>query len=362
MARAVLPLVTAGLLVCHQGVATAQTLDRVTADSVVAVDVFGGESVSSRPQVIIDASAGLRLGENWQLLVRPWIRQPRPQVPGGPVPDMAVQLYQAGARYERPGRLATRVDLGQIVSPIGLGMLDWRPNLNPTIAPHIAYVAPMPVFDRSVPRQMPIAQNYPLGTSVTVSTLRWDARGALVNVAPTRGWAVGADSNPEQTPVVEGGAGLTPIIGLRIGASFAHGKYATHGEAPRSADGRMMTLIGGEAEYAFGYTRLSGEVVRTAFETAAGRALAYEYFVQGVQTLTPRLSAAARHEGVSAPPLVGGSVPGSRTRMRTFEATAAWRLAPELTLRGSYYTRRPYTAAGWDHQIGISLVWTQRWR
>jgi hypothetical protein len=187
-----------------------------------------------------------------------------------------------------------------------------------------------------------------------VSTLRWDARGALVNAAPTRGWALGADNNPDQTPVVEAGVGVTPAIGMRFGLSFARGKYATRNEVPDSGDGLMMTMVGGEAEYAFRYTRLSGELVRTAFETLTGRVRAYEYFVQGIQTLTPRWYAAARHEGVTAS--------ATRRPMRTFEATAGWRWTPELTLRASYHARRSYTASAWDNQAAVSLVWSRRWR
>lgn len=329
----------------------AQTVERFTADTVIAIDTFDGENVSSQPQVIIDASTGFRVGENWQLFVRPWLRQPRPTIPGGPAPDLSVQLYQAGARYERRGAVATRVELGQIVSPVGLGMLDWRPNLNPTIAPHIAYLVPMPAFDAGVPRQLPIAQNYPLGAAVTVSTPRWDARAALVNASPTRAWAIGAEGNPDSTAVIAGGAGVTPVMGLRIGASFAHGKYASRAEVPQSEHGLAMTLVGGEAEYAFRYTRLSGEIVRTTFQTVGGSTAAYEYFVQGLQTLTPRWFAAARHEGVSA-----------RRRLRTFEGTAGWRWTPELTVRGSYYARRSYTASHWDNQVAVSLVWSRRWR
>jgi hypothetical protein len=162
--------------------------------------------------------------------------------------------------------------------------------------------------------------------------------------------------------VIEAGAGITPTIGLRVGGSFAHGKYATHDEAPRSTDGLMMTLLGGEAEYAFRYTKLSAELVRTVFDTPADAAIAYEYFLQAAQTVTPRWSVAARNEGVSSPPLNSGSVRGVRRRMRTFEATAAWRWTPELTVRSSYYTRRSYFATTWDRQVAVSLVWARRWR
>src|SRR5262245_38320445 len=181
-------------------------------------------------------------------------------------------------------------------------MLDWRPNLNPTIVPHLSYVVAMPAFDTTVPRQTPIAQNYPLGTQLTLSTQRWDARAAVINAAPTHGWAIGAANNPRQTPIVAGGAGITPVVGMRLGVSLARGQYATREETRARTEGRMMTLVGGEAEYAFRYTKLAGELIRTRFDTATGHADAYEYFFQGVQTLTPRLFAAARHEATSTPP------------------------------------------------------------
>ena len=101
--------------------ARAQTLDRFTADSVVALDLFGGENVSNRPQMVIDASVEVRLGGNWQASFRPWFRKARPTTPTGDQPPWDAQLYQAGVRYERPGPLAVRLDAGQIVSPIGMG-------------------------------------------------------------------------------------------------------------------------------------------------------------------------------------------------------------------------------------------------
>jgi hypothetical protein len=356
---------TFGTIMIGVGTAAAQpaehSVDRFTADSVIAVDVFGGQNVSSQPQIVIDASSAVRVSDHWQLLFRPWIRQARPSSPTAATPDMDFQIYQAGARYERPGRISTRIDLGEIVSPVGLGMMDWRPNLNPTIIPHLSYVVPMPVFDATVPRQVPVSQAYPLGGLVTVSSLKWDARAALVNAAPTRSWALGAANNPQSTPVVEAGAGVTPIIGLRLGVSMAHGKYATAGEAPRTPDGRMMTLVGGEGEFSFGYTKVSGEIVRTAFETSVGTSVAYEYFLQGMQTLTPRLFAAGRYESSSAPPLDTAIVSGVRTHMNMVETTAGFRVTRDVTIRTSFYARHSYTAASWDEQVGVSMVWARRW-
>ena len=285
----------------------------------------------------------MRLGDHWQLYVRPWFRLPRPNTPTAAVPPWDKELYQAGLRYERPGPLATRVDVGQILSPIGLGILDSRASLNPTIVPHLEYLVPMPLFDPTGPRVSAVSATYPLGAQITLSTLHWDARAAVVNSAPVRAYVIGAVTNPRQTPVFVTGGGITPITGLRVGASFAHGTYATPEEITMPVSrGRAMTMAGGEGEWAFGYTKIRGEILRTAFETSADTAVAYEWFVQGTQTLTPRWFVAARREGTSAPPLVNGIVAGTRTDLEVFEATAGFRVTRDVTLRSSYYARRFY--------------------
>jgi hypothetical protein len=218
----------------------------------------------------------------------------------------------------------------------------------------------MPAFDPAVPRVVPVSSTYPLGAQLTLSTTRWDARGAIVNSAPTRAWDIGNGNSPRATPVVEAGAGFTPRIGLRLGASFPRGEYATGDElTPRALNGRMMTLLGGEAEYEVRFTRIAGEFVSTRFETSARDAVAYEWFVQGIQTLTPRWFVAARREGASAPPLVT-STTASRVSFAALEATLGYRLSHDFTLRGSYYGRSRYNQPR-DDQAGVSLVWEHRW-
>jgi hypothetical protein len=341
---------------------SAQSLARYSLESVAAIDVFGGENASNRPQVVVDVSMAVRIGDRWQAYVRPWFRQPRPSPPTAPVPEWDKEIYQAGLRYERHSTLSTRIDLGYILSPIGLGIFDIRPGLNPTIVTHISYVSPMPVFDPTGPRASAIAGTYPLGAQVSVSTGLWDARAAVVNSAPTRAYVIGSDTNPRQTPVLVAGAGVTPTIGLRVGGSLAHGVYATPEEirVPVSR-GRRMTMGSVEGEWAFGGTKVSGELLRTAFETRADQAIATEWFVQGMHTLSPRWFVAARREGTSAPPLINGIVIGRRTTLSVFEATAGFRISPDLTLRSSYYTRKSYGAPTWANQVGVSLVWARRW-
>jgi hypothetical protein len=333
--------------------ASAQTIDRFSFSSTVAVDHFSGGA--ERPNIIIDLSAAVRLGEGWQFYVRPWLRQPR-------IDDWDKRIYQAAVRYERSGRVAARVDVGYIASPIGLGMLDASPGINPTIMLHVPYFTPLPVFDPPAPRVQAIASTYPLGAQLTASSDRWDARVAVVNSAPTRIHTIGGPPR-RSTPVIVAGAGVTPTVGLRFGIALARGAYATRtevqGPSPRDRD---LTMVAIESEYAFGYTRLTGELVRDAFIGPSGTGVAYAWFVQGHHTLSPRWFAAFRQNGVSAPPLQTGIVVGTRTVLRALEATLGFRVTPEVTVRGSYFTLKPFLSRNLDHQVGASVVWARRWR
>jgi hypothetical protein len=334
--------------------AEAQELSRVGVDSVVAIDQFVGQNASDRPNIVVDISTVVRLGAGWRAFVRPWFRQPRS-------PEWDREVYQAFIQYERLGALSTRVDLGYLASPIGLGIMDSRPGVNPLIGGHSAYFTSLPPFEPSAPRVSAIASTYPLGAQVTTSTARWDVRGALVASAPTRGYVINRGSPPQTAPTVEGGIGFTPRTGTRIGASIAHGEYATAEEVPRAGEGRSMTMAGLEGELAVGYTKLAGEVMRTQFETFQGPAVAYSWFVQGMQTLAPRWLVAGRHESVSAPPAISGPVAGRRSRLYGTEATLGYRLNRDLLLRTSLALRKTFTRSDWDQQVGMSLVWSKRW-
>jgi len=143
---------------------------------------------------------------------------------------------------------------------------------------------------------------------------------------------------------------------------IATGEYAKGSElTPRSDKGRGFTLVSTEAEYAFGYTKLAGEVTRDVLETAIGSETAYGWFLQGSQTLSPRWFVAARQEGTNTPPLRTRVSVGPRRSFHITEATVGFRLSTEITLRGSFVARKSYTRTAWDQQVGTSLVWTRRW-
>jgi hypothetical protein len=271
-------------------------------------------------------------------------------------------MYQAALQYSHPGRVATRIDLGYLTSPIGLGMLDMRPGVNPTIGPHFSYFTPMPAFEAGAPRVPAIAGTYPLGGEFTASTAMWDARAAVINSMPVRTYVINNTTpNPRATPAIVAGGGITPKVGLRLGVSLAQGDYATKDEmtVPNSSE-RRLTMAGVEAEYSFAYTRIAGELTRDRFEKASGGDTAYAWFVQGIQTLSPRWFVAARQEGVRAPVAATGALAGTRPVMKYSEVTIGYRLSTDFTLRGSLVGRKSFTRSAWDQQAAVSLVWARR--
>ncbi len=365
MRKAVLTIAAAAL-VAAAPVHAQSGYERFGLDTTAAIDVFGGDNVSNRPQIIFDVTGTVRLADGWQVYIRPWFRLPRPTVTNGvegPAPSWDAQLYQASLRYEHSGPISTRVDVGYMPSPIGLGVFDVNPRQNPTIASHTAYFTPMLPFDTGSARFPAIASTYPLAGVVTVSTNHWDARAAMVNSSPVRISIAGVTANPDATPVFEAGAGVTPVIGLRLGGVFAHGVYLTSEEiAPTLPQGdRAMTLAGFEGEYSVRYTKLSGEAIHDTFETPTGRVGATEWFIQGTQTITPRWAVAGRHEGTSAPVVGLGTLFDAQPNLYANELTAVFRINRDVLLKASVYVRKPYGRLDWDHQAAVQAVFQRRW-
>jgi len=344
-------------LMLWAGLAGAQPAERVAVDSAVSISQWAGDNAATSPDIVIDFTAAFRIGHGWQAYLRPWFRQP------STTPHTwDTTIYTAALQYQRSGRVSTRVDLGYIVSPIGIGMLDMRPDVNPTIMTHMAYVVPMPTFDAGVPASLPIASSYPLGGQATLSARRWDARAAVLTTPPNRRYVLYASApNPVPRPTIVVGGGVTPRTGLRFGVGYATGQYATADEVVAPAfTARSLHMLSAETEFAFGYTKISGEVTHDTLEIANGTTTATEWFVQGLQTLTPRWFTAARHERADAP--ASRFTAGERSSLRMSEFTVGYRLTNEFTGRASLASKKTYYSLDADRQIGFSLVWARRWR
>lgn len=184
----------------------------------------------------------------------------------------------------------------------------------------------------------------------------------MVNSAPNRRYAFNSRTpNPDSTPVLIVGVGVTPRVGLRVGGSFVAGRYATESEVKDPLVDRSLRMWNLEGEYAFGYTKLSAEFTQSRFAYGTARATASSYYLQGVQTLTPRVFTAVRLERIGTPPRQGSAPSAPRRTYQNVEAALGYRLTPELTMKGSFVAVRGYTGAVADRRAGLQLVWSRRW-
>jgi hypothetical protein len=314
------------------------------------------------PFLAFDAAATIRLGRGFDTVVRPYARR-------RPDGDWDAQFYQFQIRYQTATKIPLRVDAGIITSPIGLATLELRPDLNPTVAYPFYYFGSLPALDIFSDRLQLLSGGYPLGAVVSASGDRWDARVGTTDGTPARYRKIFQnDAVPSMLQFVAGG-GVSPIAGLRFGAGFSNGPFRRaqdyfddpdyYGGDPTIFRDATATVFNVEGEYAFHYTKLSGEWVRDRFDSTAGTIVSNGYYLQGVQTLTPRLWAAGRLVYVSSPLFVGyGHI--DRTRA-SVETTGGYRLSNAFTVRAGYIGTRGFGSTDWNHVAAMSLVWAQRW-
>jgi hypothetical protein len=371
---------------------------RLAADAVVSSDVWiehGGAESSTT----LDLMGGGRVGAI-EVVGRPVLRRDHEG-------EWHADIYQLAARYGRGHQVRWRVDAGYLPSPIGLSPLESRADVNPLIAPITAYTSRLPLFEGGTPQTQLATPLYPLAAQLTVSTTRWDARVAVLESSLVRVRPLTGDDKPPRAPQLALGAGISPRVGLRLGASIAHGRYAraTETAAPGSPD-RTATIVSADGDWSFGYTRLYGDFVRTSFTRAvAAPVVATALTVTGVQTLSPRwfvagraqrLSTSDRVESQSAPAYGHGygheygsesgeeygghdsygdshdygndGDNGAETwisigaaQALSLETVAGFRLTPAITLRAGYLGYRGYVDTALEHHATLSIVWARRW-
>jgi hypothetical protein len=119
-----------------------------------------------------------------------------------------------------------------------------------------------------------------------------------------------------------------------------------------------MTSV--EGEYAFGYTKISGEWTHDRLETIIGDQLSQGWTLQAQQTLTPRLFLHTRVSAIASPEVSKYATTIDR-QYRSIDTTIGYRLTPQLTLRLGHTAMRGFTSPGYDQQAGFSFMWTRRW-
>lgn len=328
---------------------------RIAFDVVVAADGDGGSEVTRKPTVWLDAFAAVRLAEGLDLRTRPVVF--RRSFDG----EWRAQFYELALRYERPGTVGWRVELGHFSSPVGLSILENRPDRNPVVSPHSTLYLPIPRIESGTPTTFLLAASYPLGARLTVSGAKWDGRAAVTDSSAIRSRPFfGADKPPRMANVMVGG-GFTPYIGLRFGGAIAYGPYAVATEVRDPSRGdRRASLVQLESEWSFRHTRLAGEFLWTRRELAETDARVDGGWVEATQTLSPRLFVAARYDEQWTRWRVTPDAPEREAEYRRVETALGFRVTPELTLRGSYMTRNGYVVGFWDDQFLASIVYAKK--
>ena len=326
-------------------------------DTTAAVDEIVDRNGSDSFGVLLDAVVSADFGHGFQAIFRPFVSR---QSSG----EWNRQVWIAAVRYERAAdRAGIRVDAGLIPSPIGLANLSLRPGTNPTIAQPSSLFSSLPPLEPRGMRATLLGAVYAYGLQTTVSGQHWDARAAVIDQSPLRTRRVFAETNPPRFANVVIGGGVTPVVGVRFGASVGHGDWQRAGETVFTTTNRAATIATVETELAFRYTKLAGEWTRDTIETSSGTHVASGFYVQGQQTLTPRWFAAGRIERIDSPAVLGDPAAPVIVdqRLQGIEETLGYRLTPDITLRGSHRARRGFGRPGYDHTFGVSVVWWRRW-
>jgi hypothetical protein len=328
-------------------------------DTVAAVEqAFDGDGNYSTG-ITFDGVVSAEIGRGFQGIVRPFAQR----LASG---EWNRQIWVATVRYERPAPLGVRVDAGLIPSPIGLANLTLRPQLNPTIAQPSSLFTPLPPLEPRGSRATLLGAVYAFGAQATVSVAQFDARVALIDTSPLRTRRIFAEANPPRFANLVIGGGVTPVVGVRVGASVTRGGWQKAGESPFITEDRQATIVTVESEIEFRYTRLTGEWTRDTLETSTGDRVASGWYLQGQQTLTPRWFVAGRVERMASPAvfwLLGGAAPPLVVdqTLSGVETTAGFRLTPEITLRASHRARQGFGRPAFEQTVAVSAVWWRRW-
>ena len=189
-------------------------------------------------------------------------------------------------------------------------------------------------------------------------------RGAVTDSSPIRNRPFFGDNKPPRLLNMVVGGGVTPRVGLRFGATYARGDYASVKEVRNPVNGdREATVKQIEGEWSFGYTRLAGEWLWTRRETAIDDdAVVKGGWIEVVRTLSPRWFTAVRFDNQDTE---WTSQPDGAKRdeyYRRLESAFGFRVSPEVTLRASYLTRKGYVVSFWDDQFLASVVWARKFR
>jgi len=240
--------------------------------------------------------------------------------------ETGTELEQAFLRYTFRPPLHLMVEAGQLLCPIGNFSRRYLSNVNPLIGSPDGY-----------------SLSYPLGLSVSGRAARLDYRVAFLdrpfgneNYVPKPGRAL--------RPALA--LGVTPAVGIRLGAYATRGPYLGPEVAPMLPAGDAwrdfrQSTYGVDAQFSRGYFELNGDFARSTYEVPgivrSARGLAY--FVEPKYTWSPRFFTALRFERNDYPYIMAvapGVFIDPNANLYDVEAGAGYRLGPGALLKIAY--------------------------
>jgi hypothetical protein len=141
---------------------------------------------------------------------------------------------------------------------------------------------------------------YPWGGEISGSASRFDYRAAVVNLAPVHDGYV---PTPQGRPRVVLGAGVTPLIGVRLGGTYTRGTYLSDSVTPVLPAGKNWKdyrheVIALDGRASRGYLDFHGEWAYSWYDvpTVATKMSGPAYYLEIKYTWTPRFFTAARFQ------------------------------------------------------------------
>ncbi len=235
------------------------------------------------------------------------------------------EIEQAFLRYS-PRRAPLILEAGKIASPIGNFSRRYFSNVNPLIGSPSGY-----------------SVGYPIGVQLSGLAGRFDYKVAVLDKpVVNEDWVPEADSAPR--PALA--AGMTPIVGTRIGVFATRGPYLGEEVEPDIPDGAGwrdfdQTIYGLDLRLSRGYFELNAEWTRSIYEVPGmtQEARGVSYYVEPKFTFTPRFFAAIRLERNDysfVRPLGPGYWMASNADFTDVEIGAGYRFTRGLLLKAGF--------------------------
>jgi len=234
------------------------------------------------------------------------------------------EIEQALLRYTWPGRRLA-IEGGKLLTPVGDFPRRYLSSRNPLIGAPGGY-----------------GVDYPYGVRLSGGVGMFDYTAAVIDKPiVNESWVPPADSSPRPAVAL----GITPTVGLRVGAFATEGPYLGRDTEPFLSAGEhwrdyRQVLYGLDLQFSRGYFELNGQLDRSLYEVPGlpdTRGLAW--YLEPKYTFTPRLFAALRYERneyAFVRPLSPGSWIGRPATYAALEAGVGYRFLPRLIVKASW--------------------------